>query len=488
MTTTPARPAAAERDAARDSAAARLRPAARVEYAALATAVVDAQAARSRDEEFDKMRPSSAWLDAQIALSAITGRDEQRLWDIYMYTDDIVFEAVGCELLVHVVMRSWYNLIREINARMASALKRHGGAAALWLGINHLATLGFATIPVTKRLAATAVLDDLVAAGRCRSRNTTSCEDSSCTSAFTSACAHVHIHKPASEARKKAAPERSSSPRTTTCCARCAGASCSAHRRRVDGCGGGRARNQHRRPLGSRSTDAAKNSAACRALPRRHLGDTLRDDDVRGRYQISIPVLEMAAVVVNVMVFGAAQRDAAHHVRQHCLRRRDRRRPARAARQWLRGLLLGDQDAPSDTDGDGRAPLRSYERHQRRDRGYGASWLRCRRSSMKYRPVAVPQRALDVVDELRAERLIVDWPRSTPVRATGAHDARAAPRQAQPQQQQRRRTDCAAPSDGTSRSRRRRQRARARPLPRRLAPAAPLDAARRSARAFRSRA
>ena len=54
-----------------------------------------------------------------------------------------MFEAVGCELLVNVVMRSWYNLIREINIRMASALKRHGGAAALWLGINHLATLGF---------------------------------------------------------------------------------------------------------------------------------------------------------------------------------------------------------------------------------------------------------------------------------------------------------------------------------------------------------
>ena len=98
--------------------------------------------------EFDNEKDPSkrAWLDAQIALGAVTGRDEQRLWDIQMYTDDITFEVVGCERFV-TVFRLWHDLIREVNIRMASALKRHGGAAAVWLGINHLATLGFATIP-----------------------------------------------------------------------------------------------------------------------------------------------------------------------------------------------------------------------------------------------------------------------------------------------------------------------------------------------------
>ena len=58
------------------------------------------------------------------------------------------------------------------------------------------------------------------------------------------------------------------------------------------------------------SSDAAKSGTATPGLAGHCHGATwairLRDDDVRGQYQISIPVLEMAAVVVNVMVFAPA--------------------------------------------------------------------------------------------------------------------------------------------------------------------------------------
>ena len=66
------------------------------------------------------------------------------------------------------------------------------------------------------------------------------------------------------------------------------------------------------------SSDAAKSGTATPGLAGHCHGATwvvrLRDDDVRGRFQISIPVLEMAAILINVWVFTPSLRTSLRRV------------------------------------------------------------------------------------------------------------------------------------------------------------------------------
>jgi len=94
-----------------------------------------------------------SWLEGRRALSQHTGRNEARLYSVWMYTDDIAFSIVGAER-THRLVRCWRRLTTTMGLEMASAAKRHIGTNLVWLGIIYNSILGTAVIPADKRARA----------------------------------------------------------------------------------------------------------------------------------------------------------------------------------------------------------------------------------------------------------------------------------------------------------------------------------------------
>ena len=121
---------------------------------------VDAIEAALFDNETDPSRLE--FIKRRRALAARTGRNECRLHAASIYTDDPLVQVVGAAHFVR-VLAVWHELIAELGVRMAIAAKRQGGSASLWLGLQHLATLGYEIIPPAKRQRAVDALSHLVA-------------------------------------------------------------------------------------------------------------------------------------------------------------------------------------------------------------------------------------------------------------------------------------------------------------------------------------
>ena len=102
-----------------------------------------------------------AWLARRAALSAVTGRNERRLYAVHMYTDDPVFVVVGTDRLVR-ALRCWHGVTRDLGLKMAIARKRQLGSSLRWLGLDLHLPLGLLVVPPAKRLRACAVLSDIV--------------------------------------------------------------------------------------------------------------------------------------------------------------------------------------------------------------------------------------------------------------------------------------------------------------------------------------
>eukprot|EP00965_Chrysotila_dentata_P176651 5833676-Pleurochrysis_carterae.AAC.2 len=58
-----------------------------------------------------------------------------------MYTDDIVFAAVGTDQ-IFALLRAWHRVTRTIRLSMAIPEKRQAGASVLWLGVVSVAAVG----------------------------------------------------------------------------------------------------------------------------------------------------------------------------------------------------------------------------------------------------------------------------------------------------------------------------------------------------------
>ena len=123
------------------------------------------------DAEEDKLFAAEAdpsrlqWIRERQALSATTHRNECRLYSAHIFTDDPVFQVVGVNRCVR-LMLTWFRVTRRLNLRMADAAKRIGGSTGLWLGVRFFYTLGIVAIEPNKRERAVAALTDIVARAR----------------------------------------------------------------------------------------------------------------------------------------------------------------------------------------------------------------------------------------------------------------------------------------------------------------------------------
>eukprot|EP00965_Chrysotila_dentata_P095914 3169641-Pleurochrysis_carterae.AAC.1 len=66
-----------------------------------------------------------------------------------MYTDDVVFAAVGTDRIV-VLLRAWHKVTSSVGLTMAIPEKRQAGSAVLWLGVIFVAAAGVLFLPCDK--------------------------------------------------------------------------------------------------------------------------------------------------------------------------------------------------------------------------------------------------------------------------------------------------------------------------------------------------
>ena len=101
-----------------------------------------------------------AWIAKRRAVSKRTGRNECRLYSVHIFTDDPVFQVVGLDRCIR-LMVCWFRITRRLNLRMAAPEKRLGGTNGTWLGYHNFYTLGAAVITPNKRERALVGLSDL---------------------------------------------------------------------------------------------------------------------------------------------------------------------------------------------------------------------------------------------------------------------------------------------------------------------------------------
>ena len=109
-------------------------------------------------DEADPAR--AAWIAARRALSKVTGRNELRLATVLMYTDDPIFVVVGAARAVR-LLRVWRWVTRMSNLTMAIAAKHMAGTKVTWLGLTHMPGLAITCVPAGKHMRTLKALADL---------------------------------------------------------------------------------------------------------------------------------------------------------------------------------------------------------------------------------------------------------------------------------------------------------------------------------------
>ena len=121
----------------------------------------DAAEAVLRAAETDQSRLD--WYAARDRLAARTGRHEARLYDARGYTDDSFFQCVGIDRAIR-MLGLWHHVTSSIQLAMAKPAKRQAGSALLWLGLRALVTLGAWSIPPGKRMRAVSQTSAIIGA------------------------------------------------------------------------------------------------------------------------------------------------------------------------------------------------------------------------------------------------------------------------------------------------------------------------------------
>ena len=115
------------------------------------------------DNTDDMTEAQKRYVLTRLELSAITGRNELRLFSVqHMYTDDPLMLVLGTVRMVR-LLRVWANFVLNGRWRMAIPQKRQIGAASLWCGITHVPVLGMHIIPKPKLARACADLRRVIA-------------------------------------------------------------------------------------------------------------------------------------------------------------------------------------------------------------------------------------------------------------------------------------------------------------------------------------
>ena len=90
------------------------------------------------------------WIRHRRELSVVTGKKEDRLYAIKIYTDDPAITAVGHERLIRAI-EVWKGVVSDYNLRTAIARKRQIGPIVIWLGFHFFSILGKIIVPDAKR-------------------------------------------------------------------------------------------------------------------------------------------------------------------------------------------------------------------------------------------------------------------------------------------------------------------------------------------------
>jgi hypothetical protein len=114
-------------------------------------AIMDAAEKPFFDKEKDPHRV--AWIKTRRKLTATTGEEQCRLYNVHMYTDDPIFSVVGVERTIRLLI-CWRETTQGVRLRMAVAAKREAGCGVTWLGHKFHGDFGAITILQQKRLRA----------------------------------------------------------------------------------------------------------------------------------------------------------------------------------------------------------------------------------------------------------------------------------------------------------------------------------------------
>ena len=380
---------------------------------------VDAAEDAIFDAETDPSR--RAWIARRRALSARTGRNECRLYSLAAYTDDFKFQVVGIERAMR-IMAVWYQLTRELNLRMAIPAKREAGTSALWLGLRGYATLGYEVIPRAKQSRAVSMLMDISEQRGMRNDDYAQLRGllQHLVPFSLGTCSMYHMHAPATAAAHlgpagwMSADDEMLAQVTvwiTTLVTRPGVSVLVAVSELETGPTDDEAASA---TLWEMSSDAAKDGTDRPAIAGYMHGASwtipLRPCDVVGPLQISIPVLEFLAIVINFLVFGNRIPTGVRIVvMSDSLTSVDVLADGTAhapLMQWLHTRLLADDHfrrlAPLALIGHGYGETNVMS--DARSRGYDDLVARlCAALRVRHVALDTPSSALELLDALRAE-------------------------------------------------------------------------------------
>ena len=106
-------------------------------------------------------QPNRRWQQAGVGETPLMVCAQQRLYSVYMYTDDPIFIVVGCQRTIR-ALRVWRRLTDSIGLVMAIPEKRTLGGWAPWIGVAIVAALGLIIVPRDKVLRAAAAIADVL--------------------------------------------------------------------------------------------------------------------------------------------------------------------------------------------------------------------------------------------------------------------------------------------------------------------------------------
>ena len=109
----------------------------------------------------------AAWLARRREFARRTGRNEERLYSCFIYTDGPIFQCVGFARFIR-LLTCWREVTTMVGLRMAIAEKRQAGSSVLWTGLRLHGAFSAASIPPPKRARAIAELKRVAAGGKVR--------------------------------------------------------------------------------------------------------------------------------------------------------------------------------------------------------------------------------------------------------------------------------------------------------------------------------
>jgi hypothetical protein len=100
------------------------------------------------------------YIAERAALSLVTGRNELRLYNLFIYTDDGRASVVGVDRTVR-LLRCWRRVTTDFGLVMAPPAKRACGVTGTWIGVVHCSAPGVSVITQHKRLRMLAELREV---------------------------------------------------------------------------------------------------------------------------------------------------------------------------------------------------------------------------------------------------------------------------------------------------------------------------------------